>query len=118
MTTISHSTGVITPTIVDGYSAARSPRTIMHPILGRDADDVTLRPAALRRGTLKLVFALEADAVSALEILATPQVLTVADPDIDIAMSFVVAEEDVSIELDDETRGAWIVSTPYREVRT
>ncbi|MEV4738539.1 MULTISPECIES: hypothetical protein [unclassified Microbacterium] len=118
MTTITHATGVITPTIVDGYTAARSPRTIMHPILGRDADDVTLRPASLRRGSLTLVFALEVDARAAVTALTTPQVLTLADPDVSIGMSFVVAEDDVTLELDDETRDAWIVTTPFREVRT
>lgn len=117
MTTIAHATGVITPTIIDGYSAARSPRTIMHPILGRDADDVTLRPASLRRGTLSLVFALEEDARAAVTVLNTPQVLTLADPDVSIGMTFVVAEEDVVLELDDETRDVWLVQTPFREVR-
>lgn len=118
MTTITHSGGVITPTIVNGYSAARSPRSILHPILGRDADDVTFRPTALRKGTLKLVFALEADAHAAVEVLAVPQVLTLADPDVNIGMEFVVAEEDIVPQLDDETRSVWIVQAPFREVRT
>lgn len=116
MTTITHSAGVMTPTVVDGYKAARSPRTILHPILGREGDDVTFRPAGLRKGTLRLVFALEADAHAAVAVLATPQVLTLDDPDINITMSFVVAEDDIAPELDDETRKVWIVSTPFREV--
>lgn len=118
MTTITHSTGVITPTIVDGYSAARTPRTILHPILGRDAEDVTLRPASLRKGTLQLVFAGEADARAAVAALAVPQVLALYDPDVSIDMSFVIAEDDVVLELDDETRDAWIVAVPFHEVRT
>lgn len=118
MTTITHSTGVITPTIVDGYSAARTPRTILHPILGRADDDVTFRPAALRKGSLTLVFALEADARNAADILAIPQLLTLSDPDIDIAMSFVLSEDagDLEISLDDETRDAWVLTVPFREV--
>lgn len=117
MTTIGHSEGVISPTIVDGYEATRTPRTIIHPILGREDDDVTFRPTSLRRGTLSLVFASEADARSAVAMLAVPQVLTLADPDVSIGMTFVVAEEDVQIGLDDETRDVWIVSVPFREVR-
>jgi hypothetical protein len=116
MTTIAHSTGVITPTIVDGYRAARTPRTILHPILGRADDDVTFRPASLRKGTLSLVFATEAAANSAAAALAIPQVLTLADPDITIGMTFVVSDEDTEIELDDETRDAWILTVPFREI--
>lgn len=116
VTTITHASGAIAPTEVDGYAAARTPRTILHPILGREGDDVTFRPAALRKGTLKLVFAAEADAHAAVAVLATPQVLTLNDPDVEIAMTFVVAEEEILAELDDETRQVWIVSTPFREV--
>lgn len=116
MTTITHSTGVITPTTVDGYRAARTPRTILHPILGRSDDDVTFRPASLRKGTLTLVFASEAVARAAATALAIPQVLTLADPDISIGMSFVVAEDDLVPELDDETRSVWVLQMPFREV--
>lgn len=116
VTTITHSTGVITPTVVDGYGAARTPRTILHPILGRADDDVTFRPASLQKGILSLVFAAEVAARSALSALALPQVLTLADPDISIAMTFVVAEGDLMLELDDETRGVWILSVPFREI--
>lgn len=117
MTTISHSAGIITPTIVDGYQATRTPRTIIHPILGREDEDVTFRPASLRRGTLSLVFAGEADARSAVAVLALPQVLTLADPSVSIGMSFVVAEEDIQLALDTRTRDVWIISVPFREVR-
>jgi len=116
MTTISHSSGVITPTVVDGYRATRTPRTILHEILGREDDSVTFRPASLRKGTLSLVFASEAAARTAAEILAIPQVLTLSDPDITIAMTFVVADGDFGIELDDQTRGVWILSVPFREI--
>lgn len=116
MTTITHNSGVISPTLVDGYRTARTPRSILHPILGRSDDDVTFRPPSLRKGTLTLVFASEAPAKAAADALLIPQVFTLYDPDIDIDMSFVVAEEDLQPELDDATRKVWIVTTPYREV--
>lgn len=115
MTTITHSAGVITPTAADGYQAARAPGTILHPILGRESDDVTFRPAALRKGTLELWFAVEADAHEAVTVLAAPQVLTLDNPDVSISMSFVVADGDITATLD-ETRTAWIVEAPFREV--
>lgn len=116
MTSITHSAGVIVPVTVDGYSASRSPRTLLHPILGRAGDDVTFRPAGLRKGTLTLVFATEATAHSAFGVLLTPQVFTLSDPDVDIAMSFVVAEDDVRLSLDPETRTVWLIELPFREV--
>lgn len=117
MTTITHDGGVITPTIVDGWSAAREVRTIAHTILGRPDPDVTFRPAGLRAGTLRLVFAAEAAAAAASDALATPQVLTIVDADRShLAMSFVVTGGDLSVTLDDETRDVWIVEVPYREV--
>ncbi|MGP6171980.1 hypothetical protein ACTU6V_12330 [Microbacterium sp. A204] len=116
MTTITHSTGTITPTIADGYAASRTPGTIMHPILGRESDDVTFRPVALRKGTMSLVFAVEADAHAAVLVLATPQVLTLDDPDVSISMPFVIADGDITISLNDATRKVWIVEAPFREV--
>ncbi|MGP6170628.1 hypothetical protein ACTU6V_05405 [Microbacterium sp. A204] len=116
MTTITHSAGVITPTVADGYQASRTPGTIMHPILGREGDDVTFRPAALRKGTLTLVFAVEADAHAAVTVLVTPQVFILDDPDVSISMLFVVADGDIVVSLDDETRIVWIVEAPFREV--
>lgn len=116
MTTITHSSGVVTPTIADGYSSVRTPGTIMHPILGRESDDVTLRPAALRKGTLTLVFAVEADAHAAVLVLTTPQMLQLDDPDVSISMSFVIADGDITVSLDDVTQTVWIVEAPFREV--
>lgn len=117
MTTITHSTGVITPTVVDGWSASREARTKVHDILGRSDPDVTLRPAGLRAGTLKLVFATEQAAADAVAVLAVPQVLTLADADRpSLAGRFVAADGTIELQLDDETRDVWIVTCPFREV--
>lgn len=116
MTTITHSGGVITPTIVDGYTARREARTIVHPIVNRSAPDITLRAAGLRTGSLSCVFALEVDALAAFAVLAAPQVLTLADQDRAIGMTFVVADGDLDIALDDATRNAWVITVPFVEV--
>lgn len=115
--TITHSTGVITPRAVNGWQSSREARTIMHPVLGRPHDDVTLRPAGLRSGELTLVFPLEADARAAENVFAVAQVLTFADTDrTTLGMSFVVADGEISVDLDDVTRNVWIVTVPFREV--
>ena len=117
MTTISHSSGVITPDQVDGYEPSIEVRSIVHTILGRPDPDITFRPAGMRTGTLPLVFGSRADAWAAVAVLRVPQVLTLADVDVpEVGMSFVVAPGELRPVLDSETRAVWIVEVPYQEV--
>lgn len=117
MTTLTHSTGSLM-VFVNGYEATREARTIVHPILNRSEPDITLRPAGLRTGTLTLLIAEQADAVSAFGILSVPQVFTITDPDTPaIDMSFVTPEGGtIGIALDPETQDAWILTVPFAEV--
>jgi hypothetical protein len=113
---ITHSSGTLTPTVVDGYSAERETRTIVHPLLGREDDAVTFRPSGLRKGTLPLVFASEADAAEALEVLATPQVLSfLSDDRPTLNMTFVIVSPGASLDLDAQTRNVWLVRAPFKE---
>ena len=117
MTTITHDAGVITPQLVDGYQASSEARTIVHPILNRSSPDITFRAAGLRTGTFRCLFRLEVDAVDAFAVFRTPQVLTITDDArTGIGMSFVVADGDISVELDDKTRDLWWVEVPFQEV--
>lgn len=117
MTTITHGAGVITPTIVDGYSARRTANTVVHDILNRSNPDVSLRAFGLRSGALTLVFADQTTALDAYAVLSVPQVLSIMDPDVEsIGMSFVVADGDLEIALDEETRSVYVVTVPFREV--
>ncbi len=116
-TTITHSTGTITPDEVDGFEASRAVRSIVHTILGRADPDITYRPASLRQGTLTLVFASGADAATAEAALLIPQVFTLTDTDVaQVAMSFIVADGDLVSSLDDSTRVVWLVRVPFQEV--
>jgi hypothetical protein len=56
-TTITYPGGIIAPTLVNGYDSERATGTVVHQILGRSDPDVTIRPAALRSGRLRLIFA-------------------------------------------------------------
>lgn len=117
MTTIAHSTGVLTPSVVNGWRTARDAGTLVHPVLGREDPDVTLRPASLRRGTLTCVFADEAQAIAAEQVMATPQVLVLEDADrVTVSMSFVVAGGEIEVELDKDTSAVWVLSVPFQEV--
>lgn len=117
MTTITHSSGVITPTVVEGYEAGRTPGTLLHKILGSESSAVTLRPVGMRKGTLRCVFATRVAAQTAFGILSVPQVLRLADADVpNVNMSFVVADGELTISLEPETRNVWIVAVPFHEV--
>lgn len=116
-TTITHSTGSIAA-FVNGYEAEREARTIVHLILNRSEPDVTLRAPGLRTGTLKLLIADQAEALTAYGILSVPQVFAIADPDTPaIDMSFVIPDgSPIGIALDPETQDAWILTVPFAEV--
>ena len=116
MTTITHDATTITPLTVDGYDTVRASRNIIHAIIGRPDPDVTLQPANLRTGTLRLVFATATAAFAAANLHALAGRFVLADTDIPQAnMTYVLAGSIESI-LDDETRTAWIVTVDYQEV--
>lgn len=117
MTTITSGTTTITPTLVDGYTAGQDARTISHPILGTGRDDLTLRPAGPRSGTLHLLFSLESAANTARIALSGTSVWTFTDPDrTTLNMSFAVEGGTLSTVLEDQTRNLWFLEVPFREV--
>ena len=98
----------------------RPTRTLVHELLdGTGTPDVTLRPFGSRKGDLVFLCADEV-AATALESLHTssPATLSLAStdrPHLD-GLRYVVAEGDISVELDIRTRRRWTVTVPYREV--
>ncbi|KAA9105004.1 hypothetical protein [Microbacterium rhizomatis] len=108
----------IAPTVVLGYSSERAAQNIVHPILGAESPDVTLRPALLRSGTLSLGFSdtgSEGSSRAAETLLAAVGVGSLASTDrATVAMPFVVVGT-VRRELEDATRNAWIVTFGYQE---
>ncbi|MCK2028095.1 hypothetical protein KZC56_17495 [Microbacterium sp. SSW1-47] len=115
--TITHAAGSITPRVIEGYTATREARTVIHDILNQSNPDVTLRAAGPRRGSLKCVFPTETEAVAAFGVFSVPQVLLLTDAAVpSVGMSFVVAEGDLTVSLDPDTRVVWIVNVPFVEV--
>ncbi|MCM3779861.1 hypothetical protein [Microbacterium hydrocarbonoxydans] len=114
--TITHSAGEIIPTSMPNWAETSEARTIMHPILGREDDDVTFRPFGMRRGTFIFVFADGAAAHAARAVLRTAQKFGLEHSEIpEIAMTFVVADGDIGIELG--AAGDWKLTIPFREVK-
>lgn len=132
--------GVIIPTLINGYQTARESRNVIHNVVGRSAPDVTLRPAALRKGTLTMVFGgtaggegyifldgyitlletaaadAELSSKDAFDAHSEPNVFVLRDGNRStIEMTYVV-DGQVTRELDPSTRRVWIVSVDYQEI--
>ena len=112
---------VISPSLILGYESEREAGTLVHPILGSSDDEITLRPARRRTGTLRLAFLderSESDSLDAETALSQGAVFTLTSDDrTTIAMQFVVPSTGrVVRRLDDETRLDWTVTVDFQEV--
>lgn len=117
-TYVTDGTTTVTPQAVDGFTSARVSGIRVHPILGASNPDITYQAAGLRTGTLRLIFAAEADALTAETLHTTGSILTIVSTErAAVNFSYVAAEGDaVRVLLDDETRDVWIVEIDYQEV--
>jgi hypothetical protein len=59
----------LTPTLILPARLVRTGRTVVHPILGTDDADLTIRPAGPRTGELRTLWLTAADAAAAVEAL-------------------------------------------------
>lgn len=122
-TTITRGNVVITPTAVTSVRSERESRNVVHSIIGRDADDVTLRPAGLRTGTLELVWhstnTAETDSEAAELAHAEGGVFTIVAPErASLSFTYVTDQSGrITRELNAEL-GSWTVRIDYREVRS
>ncbi len=107
------------PNMILGYESTRDGGSLVHPILGTSNPDVSLRPAKLRGGTLKLAFlaeSAESDSKSAEDQLSSATVFTLLDDDrTTVGMQFIVSGP-IRRLLDPESRRAWTVEVEYTEV--
>lgn len=116
MTTISDGATTLTPLLVLGWSPVRESRTRVHPLIGRPDPDVTVRPAALRSGTLRILCEDEAAAAAMEALHAAGAVLTIADDDVTAVSGAYIVSGLLSVELDPQTRRRWVVSADFTEV--
>lgn len=116
-TTISNGTNTLTPRLVSGWKHTRESRSIVHDILGTSAPAVTLRPAALRSGTLLVVVGTDDNLVASMEgMFSAGDVLTIASTERPLVDMSFVAVGDVTVTLDDETRTVWTIEVDFQEV--
>lgn len=115
--TITDGTTTITPHLIDGYRSERAAGNIIHQAADNPAEvDVTLRPAGLRTGTLRLLFLTLTEALAAEAVHAAAGELQLGSTDHPgLNMSY-VANGAITVELDDETRNLWLVEVDFQEV--
>lgn len=114
--TITVGTTVINPIAVEGYEVTRASQNVVHPIPGKPDPDVSLRPAALRSGTITVLFEDEEDAWIAHQALSLGEVCTFETTTrIGLDMSFVTVDN-IDISLDPTTAAAWRVTFGFQEV--
>jgi hypothetical protein len=108
-------TVVMVPDLLLGYEVTRASRSVQHEILG-GGTDVTMRPAAARRGTLRLLFASEAASITCELEHSKAQGFLLQDTERPaINMTYVVTG-DVTRALDEQSRALWTVDIPFMEV--
>lgn len=123
-TIITHAGGIIYPTLIAGYESSRESGNIAHPISGRSNPDYTLRPAALRTGTLTLLFSddevstAEEASLAAEEAHALPQPLVLATAGkTSILMTYVVREGGrIARSIDSVTHKTWTLTVDFQEI--
>lgn len=114
--TITSGTTTVVPLFVAGYQSSRTGQSVFNKVLGRSYPDVALVPASPRRGTLRCVFASEADASACERLHALAAVFTFADPDVPTSTMAYVLDGSLTRQLDPETLELWVISIDYQEV--
>jgi hypothetical protein len=116
VSTITDGITAVTPLLVIAWDTQREAGNVLHDIIGRTDDDVTLRPARLRTGTLECLCATLEDALQ-LEILASlPVKLIFEDADHPALNMTFVASGAIAVALDDETRRQATCSIDFAQV--
>lgn len=103
------------PALVTGYQSRRQTQHVFHDVLG-GGQDVTMRPASLRSGTLSCLFLTEAEARNCEDIHTGTDVLTFADSDLPSTGMTYVPDGAITRALDSQSRALWTVDIDFREV--
>ncbi|OJU42016.1 MAG: hypothetical protein BGN97_04480 [Microbacterium sp. 69-10] len=115
-TTITRSTdaaSIIPELVLNGWDSTDEPRTIVHEILGRETPDVTLRPAAPRSGTLRLLFPDAASAEVARKFHRAAAVFTTVSTLAWVPAAYVPAG---GIRTAQQEGRRWVLEVPFQEV--
>jgi hypothetical protein len=104
------------PLLVTRYESRRQSNHIFQQVIG-GGQDVTMRPASLRTGTLVCLFRSEAEAQNCEAMHSGTSVLTFADSDLPTVGMKYVPSGSITRALDDVSRVLWTVSIDFQEVQ-
>lgn len=99
-----------------GYEITRAQHTIIHDVPAASAPVVTLRPAGPRSGRISYLFSDYETARRAEVIHSRAGVIVLADPDWPAGGMRYVAQDDMRLTLDPDTRAKWVLDTGFLEV--
>jgi len=117
VTTISRSTDattIVPELVLRGWESTDEAGTLVHPIIGAEWPDVSLRPAAARTGTMRMLFASPADAEAARVFHRAPAVFTTASTLLWVPAAYVPVRVR-PMQQDGPHR--WIVEVEFQEVQ-
>ena len=113
--TISKAPASIQP-LAGRIESSRATKNIVHEIIGRTDTDVTFAGTALRTGSITMLFATPALALTAQTFLAAPGVFTLADSELPgNNMRFVISGS-LSPERYTDESNLWTLSAEFNEV--
>ncbi|MDL9978851.1 hypothetical protein [Microbacterium candidum] len=112
--TITAGAAVISPILIHGFESSREAGTIVHDVIGRANPDITLRPASLRTGTARLLFADETASKSAEDALSLAVTCTLTTELASASFPFVVRGP-ITRTLN-ESRVTWLVAFEFQEI--
>ena len=100
---------------VSGYESGQQIENILHPQLNGTGYNITYRPARLRAGTLRLLFATPAQAAAAITVLLAPNTFTLTADVAQVSMTFVLRPGVLRPVLTEDVV-PWMVEVPFQEV--
>lgn len=117
MATITYPGGTVqTPllALADTYKATRGANNVVHDLLGGGVA-FSLQQGKSRTGTIRLLYATKASAMTAIDQLSLPVIFTFTETTPAETITFAVAGP-VGYELDTDGQTRYIVTVPYRAV--
>lgn len=115
-TTISNGVTTLTPLLILGYESTATSQNIVHPIIGAQEPDVTLRAAGMRTGTLSFLFADQTSAYAAEQMHVAGGMFQLRDDDLDTILMAYVTTDKIVRTLDAEGRRRWTLAVDFQEV--
>lgn len=105
-----------TPDLVMLHEDASEAASVVHPIIGSEDVDVTLRPARRPTGTLRLLYLTHADATAARELHRAASTFTIDSPDMPWLPARYVPQGAIGRVQQAQNVKRWMIEVGYQEL--